>query len=544
MSCGIFSKGCATGGRLVKRQNPVDFIIGKEFVVNSHEFNPHLVPTHTGRHQVQDLPLKLARPRLLFRRPALGNLRRHHPLHLVKCLIQHGVGLRDRQKALDLSLLGQFLRAGESSSEHKTQNENSDRLHAPSLPELCGTFSNMSNWTRILSCAVLAAAALSGQILSPAWVELGEGGRPIARIIVNGRGDCPSIQVDGRSMTMLLREPVPDGLRPACEFVVPQGAKSASVNRQILVLPSSNVARAVVLGDTGCRIKGDRVQDCNDPAKWPFQQVATRAASEKPAVVVHVGDYLYRENVCPPGSEAKCRDTPAGDNWETWNADFFAPAAKLLAAAPWAFSRGNHEDCQRSWQGWFYYLDPRPFTGTCQPYSRPYLITIGKFELAMLDSSAVHEDLAEVEQVDEYAAQLRTIHATNAWLVAHHPFWGFKSDPSGGPPNPISAPLAAAWDKSPPHGISLVVSGHIHLFELLNFDHGRPSQLVAGDGGTDLAMAIETSVKGSLMHGASVVTSGSQHDYGYTLFSKTGARWQLTLKSRSGAVLFRSAVSK
>ena len=401
----------------------------------------------------------------------------------------------------------------------------------------------MTKRTRIVCSAVLAAA-LRGQPLSPAWVELGEGGRTLARIIVNGRGDCPSIQVDGRSRTMSLREPVPDALRPACEFAIPPGARSASVNRQVLVLPSSNVTRVVVLGDTGCRIKGDRVQDCNDPAKWPFQQVAVHAASEKPAVVVHVGDYLYRESVCPLGSEASCGGTPAGDTWEAWNADFFTPAAKLLASAPWAFSRGNHEDCQRSWQGWFYYLDPRPFTATCAQYSRPYVIAVGKLELAMLDSSSVHEDEAEVDQVNEYTAQLASIHASNAWLVAHHPFWGFKSDPSGGPPHPISAPLAAAWDKSLPHGISLVVSGHIHLFELLNFDRGRPSQLVAGDGGTDLAMAVETSVKGSLVHGASVVASGSLHDFGYTLLSKHGDQWKLTLKGRSGAVLFDYSLPK
>ncbi len=72
-----------------------------------------------------------------------------------------------------------------------------------------------------------------------------------------------------------------------------------------------------------------------------------------------------------------CGGTPAGDNWEAWNADFFAPAAKLLAGAPWVFTRGNHESCDRSWRGWFYYLDPRPWDGTCQEYSPPYTVKIG-----------------------------------------------------------------------------------------------------------------------------------------------------------------------
>jgi hypothetical protein len=49
--------------------------------------------------------------------------------------------------------------------------------------------------------------------------------------------------------------------------------------------------------------------------------------------------------------EANCGATPVGDNWDAWNADFFTPAAQLLTAAPWVFSRGNHEDCGRSWRG-------------------------------------------------------------------------------------------------------------------------------------------------------------------------------------------------
>jgi hypothetical protein len=50
--------------------------------------------------------------------------------------------------------------------------------------------------------------------------------------------------------------------------------------------------------------------------------------------VIHVGDYLYREDPCPAAAQAQCGGTPSGDNYGAWNADFFKPAAKLLAAAP------------------------------------------------------------------------------------------------------------------------------------------------------------------------------------------------------------------
>src|SRR5271156_897810 len=116
-----------------------------------------------------------------------------------------------------------------------------------------------------------------GQALTPAWVELGGSGA-IARIIVTHPQDCPSIQIDGQRAAMALREPVPDGLRPVCQFAIPSAAQSATIDGQTLALPRSNPTRVVVFGDTGCRIKGAAVQDCNDPAKWPFQTVANRAA--------------------------------------------------------------------------------------------------------------------------------------------------------------------------------------------------------------------------------------------------------------------------
>ena len=342
---------------------------------------------------------------------------------------------------------------------------------------------------------------------------------------------------------MAARTPVPGGFRPACQATIPDTARSVKVNGHALVLPKINPTRVIAFGDTGCRIKkGTEVQDCNDPDKWPFEQVATRAASEKPELVIHVGDYLYREIMCPDGSQAKCGDTPSGDNWETWNADFFTPAAKLLAASPWAFSRGNHETCARSWRGWFYYLDPRPWTGKCRQYSPAYLIKLGSFELAMLDSSQVTEDKPDAKQVATYAAQLASLHPANAWLVDHHPFWGFKEGAAGSPPVPLTATLEEAWERAAPRGINLVLSGHVHLFEVMSFDRTRPTQLVTGDGGTNMADPIPASMNGVVVRGNTVVASQSQRQFGYTLLVKSGKTWQLTLKNRLQHVLLECSI--
>src|SRR5580658_10421654 len=94
---------------------------------------------------------------------------------------------------------------------------------------------------------IAAPILANAQILSPAWVELGEGGRAIARVVVSGPAECPSANVDGAGLAMTPRQPVPDGFRPVCEVTLPTGAKSARINGQALALPHPDPARIVVI---------------------------------------------------------------------------------------------------------------------------------------------------------------------------------------------------------------------------------------------------------------------------------------------------------
>jgi predicted phosphodiesterase len=385
---------------------------------------------------------------------------------------------------------------------------------------------------RVLAFLLLVAAFAQGQLVTPVWVEMGDGGRAIARVVADRVESCPSIQVDGFSRAMTARQPVPQGFLPACEFGLPAGVKSASVNGQALAVPRPDPSRIAVIGDTGCRIKGDRLQACNDPAKWPFEQVAGAAVSERPNLVIHVGDYLYREDPCPASAAAQCGGTPSGDHWDAWNADFFKPAAKLLASAPWVFSRGNHENCQRSWRGWFYYLDPHDWTGACQETPPPYTVQLGKFQLIAFDSSAVSEAQVQPEQRNTYAAELASLQPTNAWLVDHHPFFGIRpGDANGSPPVGQTATLQEAWDRAAPKGIDVILSGHTHLFEALSYGSARPFQILAGDGGTSLAAALPETVNGMDVHGVMVAASENQVQFGYVFFTRSGAGWNLALKT-------------
>ena len=175
---------------------------------------------------------------------------------------------------------------------------------------------------------------------------------------------CPKVVADGTALTSDTRGKV-DGDYPVQTCIAHAAPSSRAITVDGLAAPAlpSDIKRIVVIGDTGCRLEGSFTQDCNDPAKWPFATVARLAAARHPDLVIHVGDYYYRETACPD-NQPGCAGSPFGDNWAVWQKDFFDPAAPLLASAPWVMVRGNHELCSRGGHGWFRLLDPHPTRST------------------------------------------------------------------------------------------------------------------------------------------------------------------------------------
>jgi hypothetical protein len=170
-------------------------------------------------------------------------------------------------------------------------------------------------------------------------------------------------------------------------------------------------------------------------------------------------------------------------------------------------------------------------------------VRLGKLELLTLDSSAANET-AEPAQVAQFAAQLTSLQPANAWLVDHHPFWALRTDENGGDSKavPITAPLQAAWQQANPSGITMVLSGHVHLFELLSFDNGRPPQVVAGDGGTLLAGPLPPRLDGSTVESGAMVSGQSRHEFGYTVLEKSHAGWKLALKNPAGRTVLACSI--
>jgi hypothetical protein len=427
-------------------------------------------------------------------------------------------------------------------------------------------------------------------IVEAAWVEVGstgssvtDGGSPvgtnaaIARVIT-AAATCPTITLNGGSPQAMAQR-VASGTIPVrptssttlgaafskpsifpvqtCELVLPSGTTSAVVNAALeggaegitLPLPKQNAQTIVVIADTGCRLQNGvpastaQWQDCNVPSAssdtnaYTFAATAAAAAALHPDLVIHIGDYDYRDNECPPDM-AGCAGSPWGYGWDTWQADFFSPAKPLLAAAPWVVNRGNHEQCTRSGQGWYRFLDTNGYDyvpnkdcnteGTAADgggftndnvgaYNTPYAVKVRDdtqfivFDSNNVAKSAIAPTGANAFMYSQYEEEiLQTAQLVqqgdvfNIW-TNHHAILGFSNGP------PLAAPGIALLsvmealypDTIFPPGINMALHGHTHLFEAIDYaststDGGvpnkYPSTFVSGNAGTQLDLDLPSTL--------------------------------------------------
>jgi len=430
----------------------------------------------------------------------------------------------------------------------------------------------------LLVLPVLAACALQTPSSTPpatglqqAWVQAAAGPSWVVRALT-ADASCPTLRWAGGSASMQQRsapglEPPPSGNKEpqrkattftlsACEApwpTLPAGVSSVQVGDLALQAPAAEPRRIVVIGDTGCRLKASdhAYQGCNDALDWPFLRVLARALALKPDLVVHVGDYHYRESPCPAGM-AVCAGSPWGYGDDTWQADFFQPAKALLAAAPWVFVRGNHEACSRAGQGWLRYLDAE--TGparACTPaapgdvsdgdFTAPFAVPLSpRSQLIVFDSAEIGSRTPrrdspawtrwrqQLDRVAELSAR-----STQSIFVSHHPSLAFSPTPDGSPSAARSGLTPLLQDTEPqrlfPAGVQATVHGHIHMHQALGFSSNHPITLVIGNGGSAASGHVDAAaaLTAELVPGARLETVQTHTEFGLSLLTATPAGWQL-----------------
>jgi Calcineurin-like phosphoesterase len=399
----------------------------------------------------------------------------------------------------------------------------------------------------VAALLMIGASETQAKILAQ-WVQVGPDGTASVRAITD-EALCPAVTFDGTSVAMAVRsEPgqkfgnVHDATFDVrgCEVNVPTGANAAMLDGMPLPLPKPDPKRILVFGDTGCRLLGRTAQNCNDPNDWPFAKISALAAATKPDLVIHVGDYHYRESACPVNNKG-CAGSPSGYGFDAWYADFFEPAAPLLATAPWVLVRGNHEDCIRAGEGWFRFLDRAPMESTCRDLTGAFVARLGEFGVVVIDGAAAENPKSNADaMVQTLRRQFLDVVGkvpAEAWIASHRPFNAMVSVGDNRPPEVDNSVQEAAFGPVMPAGVRMEVAGHVHFFQAVDFDGARPPTLVVGTGGDALATMAPMSVIGSTINGMQVANSVTRLGFGYMIWEREADQWSGTLFDVNGTAL-------
>lgn len=304
----------------------------------------------------------------------------------------------------------------------------------------------------------------------------------------------------------------------------------------------SKITKIGVVGDTGCRLTKSLFQSCSNEKEWPFRSIVKKVKEDKNEMILHLGDYHYREECV---DKEKCQGLIAGYQWEPWDKDFFQPMSDLLDQTPMIAIRGNHEDCKRAHWGYRTFLSDGASATSCLEREEARWTTLaGGVLLINVDTSGISEIpmWSEAEEkkwiayFNELEEKAKTIPHQKIWLATHKPLYGVVS--FKGIPVPSNTFLRKCFEKSRLYKeVSLLIAGHLHLASFSSPTAAGPLQIVLGNSGTilDTQKGMPIDPKKFQYESFELVTK--DFGFGQFVFNELKKEWAFHFKDSEGKIL-------
>jgi len=97
-----------------------------------------------------------------------------------------------------------------------------------------------------------------------------------------------------------------------------------------------------------------------------------------------------------------------------------------------------------------------------------------------------------------------------------------------------STMMAAVDSTGIASNIALLLAGHIHTFEAINYEKGAPPQILAGEGG-DLLDPAPADLGGQSIGAMKIASGLSLPGYGFLLFTHAGNIWTIDVRAADGS---------
>jgi hypothetical protein len=125
----------------------------------------------------------------------------------------------------------------------------------------------------------------------------------------------------------------------------------------------------------------------------------------------------------------------------------------------------------------------------CVLHMAPYEVPLDSFSLVVMDDADAPDANVAADLLPAYRRDFGALSAPAAkprWLLLHRPIWAAITGPFGLPIGGNQTLIAALRGAVIPDAVTLMLSGHIHSFEAINYAGKTPPQIVEGDSGDNL----------------------------------------------------------